>query len=398
MADYQYLTETGVIVPDTSDLLSTVEDEFRAALGADLVTDPNTPQGAMIAAEVIARAAVLGNNAAVANQINPGLAGGVFLDAIWALTGGQRIAATRSVVPGVELQGLAGVAIPAGSQAALADGTIFESVSGVVLDALGAGVVDFQAIEPGPTAVNPGALTQIVTAVLGWDSVTNPTAATLGRNLESDLAARLRRRNTLSLQNVALPEAISSALYDTPNVRSLAFRENVTNVPQVIDGVTLVPHSIFVCVDGGTDDDVAAALLANKSLGAAWNGTTTVNVTDPSSGQVYPVQFQRPAAVAVAARVTVRNLSAQTDIVPAVRQAILDFAAGLIDGEAGFTVGSSVSPFELAGAVTRQVPGVYVKLVEIGFPPTPTWTTNEIPISIEQIATIIEGDIAVVIV
>lgn len=395
---YDYITETGTVVPDTSTLLAEVENEFKTALGADLVTSPNTPQGALIVAEVLARTGVIGNNAALANQINPNLAGGTFLDAIWALTGGQRIAATRSVVPGVELSGLPGTVIPAGSQASIADGTLFESVSGVVLDLTGSGVTDFQAVDTGPIAVNPGALNQIVTGVLGWDDVSNPTAATLGRDQESDLAARQRRRNTLSLQNVALPAAITSALYDTPNVRSLAFRENVTGAPQVIDGVTLVEHSIFVCVDGGTDLAVAATLLANKSLGCDWNGSTTVNVTDTASGQVYPVSFSRPTMIGVAAKVTVRNTGALTDIVPAVRQAILDFAAGLLPGEAGFVVGGSVSPFELGGAVARQVPGLYVKLCEVALTSTLAFSTNEIPISIEQVASIDAGNIQVIIV
>lgn len=398
MADYDYIVATGTVVPDTSTLLTQVEDEFRNALGADIVTTPNTPQGALIAAEVIARAGVLGNNAQLANQINPNLAGGVFLDAIWALTGGQRIAASRSVVPAVSLLGLPGTVIPAGSQAAIADGTLFESVSGVVLDGAGTGAVDFQAVEPGPVAVNPGALTQIITPVLGWDAVNNLTAAMLGRNEETDLSSRMRRRNTLSLQNVALPEAITSALYDTDNVRSLAFRENVTDSTLVIDGVTLVPHSIFVCIDGGTDADVAATLLANKSLGAGWNGTTSVSVTDATSGQAYDVKFSRPTTVDVQARVTVRDVGAQIDIVPAVRQAVVDYAAGLIDGEPGFVVGASVSPFELAGAVTRQVQGVFVTKVEVSLVTPTVWTTNEIPVTIEQIAATLSGNIQVIVV
>ncbi len=397
MAAYDYITETGVIVPDTSTLLAEVENEYKTALGADLVTTPNTPQGALIVAEVIARTGVIGNNAALANQVNPNLAGGTFLDAIWALTGGQRIAATRSVASGVLLSGLPGTIIPAGSQASIADGTLFESVSGVVLDLSGAGAVDFQAVDAGPIAANPGALNLIVTGILGWDMVTNPTAATLGHDEETDLASRQRRRNTLSLQNVALPEAITSALYDTPNVRSLTFRENVTPVSIVIEGVTLVPHSIYVCVDGGTDGDVAATLLANKSLGCGWNGGTTINVTDAASGQVYPVQFARPVAVPVQTRVYVRNIGALSDVLDSVRLAVINYVQGLVPGEAGFVVGASVSAFEIAGAVTRQVPGVYVQKCEISLLTPTVWSTNEIPILISQIATLISGNVQVFI-
>ena len=90
MADYAFVDETGVIIPDTGTVKATVEGEFKAALGQDLITADNTPQGALIVAETTARAAVLQNNAVVANQINPNLAGGVFLDAIWALVPSSR--------------------------------------------------------------------------------------------------------------------------------------------------------------------------------------------------------------------------------------------------------------------------------------------------------------------
>lgn len=398
MADYQYLNETGVIVPDTATVLSDVESEFKAALGQDLITTPNTPQGALITVETLARSNVLQNNALVANQINPNLAGGVFLDAIWALTGGAREAATYSYIVGVSLGGLAGTTVPAGSQASLADGTLFASVSDVVLDGSGLGSVDFQAVEAGPVAASVGALNQIVSGVLGWDTVSNTNAATLGRLVESDLASRQRRKNTLSLQNVALPEAITSALYDTNGVRSLTFRENVTASTATIDGISMLAKSIYVCVDGGTDADVAAALLEHKSLGCNWNGTTTVAVVNAASGQTYSVKFSRPTLVPVQARLYVRNLSALSDVTTAVNYAIVNYAAGLIDGEPGFTVGADVSAFELAGAVNAQTPGIYVQKCEISLLSVTSWSTNEIAIGIDSKATILPANVQVIIV
>lgn len=397
MADYQYIDTTGVIVPDTGTVQATVESEFKAALGQDLITTANTPQGVLITAETTARSNVLRNNATVANQINPNLAGGVFLDAIWALTGGQRYGATYSVCSGVRLLGLPGTFIPAGSQASLADGTLFASISAVTLDALGKGTVDFQAVETGPTAANPGTLTQIVSAVLGWDSVTNPTAATLGRDDESDLASRQRRKNTLSLQNVSLPEAAVSDLYNIPNVKSLQYRENYTKADATIDGIFLLANSVWACVDGGTDAEIAAALLTNKSLGANWNGAVTVHLPHPVTGQTYRVKFDRPTSIAIAACVTVRNGSALTDVPSAVRQAILDYAAGLLEGEPGFVVGGSVSTFELAGAVNREAPGIYVQKCEISLASVIYWSTAEIAIALNQKATIASGDIEVVV-
>lgn len=397
MADYQYINDTGLIVADTGDLQAEVEAEYKSVFGQDLVVTPNTPQGVLITAEVTARANVVRNNAALANQINPNLAGGVFLDAIWALTGGQRIAATASVIPSVSLLGLAGTLIPAGSQASLADGTLFESVSDVTLDGGGNGSVDFQAVDTGPISAEINTLTQIVTPVLGWDSVTNPTAATLGRSEESDVASRARRKLTLGLQGDALPVAITSALYDTLNVRSLTFRENVADTTEVIDGVSMVAHSIFVCVDGGTDLDVATTLLAKKSGGCAWNGSTSVDVVEPASGQTYTVLFERPTPVPIQVKVTVRNQSSLIDVESAVRQAVMDYAQGLIAGEPGLVVGASVSPFEIAGAVNQENPGIYVQKCEVSLLSPTSWTTDEIAISITEIATLELGNIIVVV-
>ena len=118
MADvYDYITVTGVIVPDTSVIMQDVIDEFLQTFGQDLVTTPNTPQGVLIVSETAARSAVADNNAALANQINPNVAGGVFLDAILALTGAERSPATPSTVT-ADLTGIAGTIIPQGSQAA----------------------------------------------------------------------------------------------------------------------------------------------------------------------------------------------------------------------------------------------------------------------------------------
>lgn len=397
MAEYNYLTDTGVIVPDTATVQAEVEQEYRDALGQNLIVTPNTPQGVLIAAEVTARMSVLRNNASLANQINPELSGGVFLDALWRLTGGERREATNSVAVGVALTGQAGTLVPAGSIAKTTSGDRFLSVEDVTLGVGGTATVDFVAEAFGPVAAPIGALSVIESAVLGWETVSNGTAAVLGQNRETDAESRRRRRDTLALQGVALPEAITSALYDTPGVQSLTFRENVTGAAAVIDGVNLVRNSIYVCVNGGTNADVAATLLARKSMGCNWNGGTTVAVVDPVSGQSYNVKFDRPTPVPVLARVTVRA-GGVGGPVTAAQNAIVAYVNGQLDGEPGFVVGGDVSPFELAGAVNREVPGLYVQKLEVALASDGVWQTTEIAIAINEIATLDAGSITVLVV
>lgn len=397
MADYQYLTNTGVIVPDTADLLTTVQDEFKTAFGDDLDVSAETPQGVLITGEVVARDAVVRNNADVANQINPNISGGVFLDAIWQLTGGQRLKATPSTITGVTLTGVPGTIIPAGAQASIGtDGAVFQLLSAVVLTG-GTGTGIFQSVELGAVAAPIGALNQIVTGVLGWETVTNPTAAVVGQEEESDIAARIRRRQTLALQGVALPEAIVSGLHTVEGVKSLAFRENVTNASIVIEGVTLVEHSVYACVSGGTDTDVAKMLLRKKSLGAAWNGTTTVNVVEPYSGQTYAVKFSRPTLIPIFIKVTVGGSGPYPDVPTLVRDALVAYANGEQEGEEGFSVGNDVSAFELASAVNRVAAPLYVRDLQISTDGI-TYSSVTITITIAQMATLVAGNIEVTVV
>jgi hypothetical protein len=69
--NYTYVTPTGVIVADTSDILSEVQAEWQGVFGPTLNLAQSTPQGLMIAAEALARSNVVKNNAVVSNQINP---------------------------------------------------------------------------------------------------------------------------------------------------------------------------------------------------------------------------------------------------------------------------------------------------------------------------------------
>lgn len=392
---YQYLEPQGVIVPDTSSTLGEVQSEWRQALGADLVVTADTPQGVMITAETLARNDVIKNNAALANQINPNIAGGVFLDAILALTGMQRNAQTPTSVTNVTLAGVAGTVLPVGTQAQTAAGDLFQLISQVTIPGGGTTTGEFQSINDGPIPCGDGALNEIVTAILGWESVTNnqegtpASTTTLGTTTQSDQAARAFRLNTLAFNGISLAEAITSALYATAGVRSLTFQENIAATVQTINSITMVPHSVYACIDGGTSLDVAAALLENKSSGAAWNGGTSVDVIEPASGQSYAVLFDRPTPKNIYIRVTTPNGNED-----AIIQAILDYAAGLISIQnqngtqqtlTGFGVGDDVSPFDLASAIVAENPGIYLTNVQLSLD-NMSFSSNPIAVGVNEIA------------
>lgn len=394
MAVYNFLNDRGVIVPDTSNIRADVEAEYRAAFGDDLSLDPSTPQGVLITAEVQARDAVARNNAEVANQINPDIAEGVFLDAIWRLLGGSRRGPVKSIINDVVFFGVPGTIIPAGSLARTQAGDRFETIATYILDATGNAIGSVRAVEFGPIAAPANTLIQVASSVLGWETVNNPLPAIVGREEESNVRARRRRRETLALQTVSVSEAIISRLYDIDTVRSLSFRENVSDDSQTIDGILMKPHSIYVCVEGGTDDEIAQALYETKTIGAGYNGAVSVSVVDEFSGQISIIQFDRPDIINLFVRVTVRPsvLNVQT-VIPDI---VMSYQDGEIDGQTGLVVGSAVSTWEISGAVNQVEPTIFVKKVELSTDGV-SWSTDIFSVALNERALINRSSVLVVV-
>lgn len=396
MVDFNYIVPTGVIVPDTSTLRDDVIAEWRSAFGANIPVTPETPQGVIITMETESRDAMVRNNAELANQINPDIAGGVWLDAIWSLMGGSRRGASRSRLVGVEFRGTALTLIPAGSIATVqGSGAQFFTTVNLLLDETGYAVGTMESVLTGPIAAPAGQLIQVASSVLGWEQVTNPSAAELGRQVESDVASRRRRRQTLALQSNGAVEAIVSRLFNVNGVRSLSFRENITNSTITIDGVSIQGHYIYACIDGGSDADIAKALAESKAVGPGYAGSVVVNYVEPASGQPYEVKFDRPIERVIMARVTVKTST--LDALTIVPDAITQYVNGELEGDPGLTVNQDVSPFELAGAVNIVEPRIFVTKVELSEDGL-SWSSSDIIIKLNQVARLPKSAIQVVIV
>jgi hypothetical protein len=400
---YTYVNSTGVIVPDTTDLLTEVQSEYTGALGNILNLDSSTPQGALIASETLARSAVVKNNALLANQINPNQAGGMFLDAIAALTGLGRISQTFSTYSSVTINGVPDTYIPQNTQGETANGDLFYTVSGVFLSATGNATVSMSAVNAGPVAAPAGNLT-LVSGVLGLETIVAPLAGTLGQYGQSDISFRALRRQTLALQGISLSEAITSALRALPGVIGVQFYDNYTAAPVTIDGVTVAANSTYACVDGGTASQIAKTYVQNKTGGGGFSGGTVTPYTEPYSGQVFEVAYDVPTLVPFLIRVTCKQGSFTGTLISAVSNAVVAFANNTVAqntptdlGIVGFVVGGNVSPFEIAGAIQAQCPGVYIQKVEVTTVAANNYVTTEVDLNINQKATVTAGNIDVVV-
>jgi hypothetical protein len=85
------------------------------------------------------------------------------------------------------------------------------------------------------------------------------------------------------------------------------------------------------------------------------------------------------------------------DPVGAVQAALLAYVNGDLLGERGFVVGGAVSPFELAGAVNRESPGLYVQKLEVALASDGVYSTAELGVALNEIATLDTSSITVVL-
>jgi len=137
-------------------------------------------------------------------------------------------------------------------------------------------------------------------------SVTNPLAAVVGIDEETDQELRIRRNRSLETPQSSSTGRMFTALANLPNVTDVAVYENDTDATDA-DGIPA--HSLWVVVEGGAVADIVETMVKNKTGGkgmvGAVNGTFNESVLRPDGSTfviVHTMTFDRPVDVPVRVR------------------------------------------------------------------------------------------------
>lgn len=236
----------------------------------------------------------------------------------------------------------------------------------------------------GPVEQLVNTITEIATPILGWDSVTNPIAASPGSLEETDEELRLRFRNSKFDRATNTLDAIYTALIGVDNVEEVVIYENDTDA---VDGNGVPGHSFLPIVLGGLSTDIANAIWENKPIGILSYGNTTVAIND-IQGFPHDISFSRPDGIVIYISIdltTDSNYPANGD--DQVKQAIIDYFSSQ------FGIGDDVIYSRLYTPI-NSIPGHEVNSLTIGTAPAPVGTVN-IPIAFDEIASI--NDLNIVI-
>ena len=392
-------TPTGLVLPAESDILAGVQADMNAAFGGNLSPALSTPQGQLASST----AAIVGakNNlfAKFVNQIDPATASGFMQDAIGRLYFLDRLPATSTTVQ-VLCTGLAGVVIPVGALVADASGNQYACTGAGTIPAGGSISLTFAAVKAGPIACAPGAITIIYRSIIGWDTASNASTGMPGTDVESTADFEYRRQQSVALNAVGSLPSIYANVFDVDGVSDIYVAENTGSTNLVRGSITLLPHSIYIAAVGGLALDVATAIWKKKSVGADYNGNTSVVVTDPSGYSTpyptYTVKFQVPTSQPILFAVQLANTPGlPSDIVAQVKAAIISaFSGG--DGGPRARIGSTIYASRFYGPVSLIKPGfVQINSIKIG---TSTATLDALTIDIGYAPTVTPANISVTLV
>lgn len=390
---------TGIVAPTDAAILAGVQQDMNTAFGGNLNPSLETPQGQLATSEAAIVAAANAQFVNMLSSMDPAYATGRMQDGIGRIYFLTRLPALPTTVA-VTLTGLAGTIVTANAQAVATDGNIYLNTADVTIPVGGSVAATFECAIPGPIACPATTLSQIYRAIPGWDSITNAADGVLGQDVESRSAFETRRQQSVSANSQGMLASVLGSVLNVAGVSDAYVNENNTSASIAITGVTLVANSIYVCVQGGVDLDVATAMLKKKMPGCNYNGTTTVSVTDTNplynpNFPTYSVKFQRPTPLAIKFAVSIANsTSVPADAGAQIQNAIISaFAGG--DGGPRARIGSTLFASRYYSAIAVLGSWAQIISVQIG---TVTANQNQIIVPINEIPTIAASDIVVTIV
>lgn len=397
MAQLTIDDKLGIVCPTTAEIREDLGDKFQSILkskdGEPVDIEPATPAGQLldlIVAEIEAKNAEI---AFLANQLSAKTATGVFLDAINSLYFIDRKVSQATLVDCV-CTGLKGTVIPFGAIAQDESGNQFRCMEngGATIDGTGQVTAQFASVEHGALDVKANTVTQIVTVIAGWDSVTNPAAGITGNDRESDAEFRERAAESVAINAHGTVSALESSLANIDDVIDVKVLENYSNVEKTQYGIAIEPHSIAVCISGGEDSAIAEAIYRKKDAGCGTTGETTVSYYDSEFSANYAYSVVRPASTPFNIKIVFYASSMDSDVMDEIKAALVSDVIGEGDNSR-IGLGETVYSDRFR-SVIRTVTTQAIKSVSLGLGESPTYD-DYVTINANQEPVIEDGYISI---
>lgn len=386
MANLGSVDDTGLQTPRLAEIKAWLEDQFVQSFGEDVDLNPDGPIGQLIGVLAVSGSRPFELLQTLQDSVDPDTSSGIWLDNVLSLMGLTREVG-RQATAIATATGSEGTTIPVGKEVRSTQGDDFLVQSTVTIPASGSVSMDLVSRDIGDIDAPAGTWT-IQTPVLGWTGVTVATAGISGASAESDVQARIRRRQSFQIQGQNTLGSIAAAVLELTFVDQVLVLENEENVP---DSNGLPPHSFRVVVwpaglTTAQSDELVLAIYNHMPGGIKADGDQTFEVED-SQGNTQPVAYSYATEVPIGIEVDITKTSTAfpADGVSRVYAAVLAVINGMTDEEVdanpalgeiaqeGTGVGEDVEVVRLTCAIAT-VPGVRSIVIRLdrkatAFPP-----------------------------
>ena len=393
------ISENGLSVPEIADVLSGRLTDLVSALGGNASTSLSSRQGQLAQSDTEIIAQVYDKLAVIMNQINPDYATGRFQDGIGSIYFMDRIAAAGTVVTAT-CYGVSGTVLPIGTTAIDSNGYIYATTSSYTIPASMQIDIPFTCQTTGAIACGIGDLNRIYNPVSGWDSIYNNTAGSVGNDVESRIAFETRRKNSVARASRGQDGSVRAALLDVDGVLDAYVWSNRSGsaVTKGETSVSVPAHCYWICVYGGADADIAAAIMETYNPGCDMTGGTTYTISDTSYSVPYPTyEFEWKSATATPVYFKVdldASLNPPSDIVTTVKDMVAEVFNGQYTNIDKARIGSLINTGKYyAPIISINSDSVGINSITVSL--DNTTFSSSVTMGIDQMPTIDESNITV---
>lgn len=203
----------------------------------------------------------------------------------------------------VNFTGAKGKKIPKGFKVSTKNGILFETLEDCIIGETGSVETTVICLENGEVGnVKPAEINTIFNPELEIDKVENISGFANGRDVEKDEELRERYKISFVGSGKATIDAVRAELLKIPTVKGVVVKQN--NSMEEKGGMP--PKSIKAIVLGGTDEEVAKAILSTKAAGIEACGSITVIVSD-NIGELHDIKFSRATEIPIYVKVIVKG-------------------------------------------------------------------------------------------
>ena len=299
------ISSTGVTAPTYQEVLDGFKAQYQEIMGTSAIVSNDSKMGQLLAAFA---AGVADTNDAVINTYNsfiPAYAQGAGLSSLVKINGLQRQTPSNSTT-NVTIVGVAGTVILNGVISDANNTHQWTIPYATIIPVSGTITVQATCVDSGAIDATDGSLTNIVSATLGWQTVTN-FDTTLGNPVETDAELRQRQAISTTFPASSIVTAIYAAIQNLPTVQKVVIYENDTNTT---DSNGLTPHSIAAVVLGGDPIAICTQIALRKPPGTGTNGTTNETITIGYS--VLSINYYTAEAMPIQVAITIHPLPGYT--------------------------------------------------------------------------------------